>query len=202
MQKHARGLCVPDLSLPAGGGWIWQTHNNQQRCHIEDLQISNCILALILKWFYGFIPPPMGVAECGVGVWMNHREGWCIVFPFSFTAQAAAPWRNLTLPACKLLNLAGICVASRGFVSVVFDWPMWICFHGFWFPRVTLPLWIPTGVVFFFCQLVSAVFNNITWIHKSLSMNCGSIVNDGDSLFCRWPKIDLDLWVYYICIKY
>lgn len=69
-----------------------------------------------------------------------------IVFFFRLSAQPAAPRRNLTLTACKLPNPAGICVVSHRFVSMAFDCPMWICFHGFWFPGVNLPLWISNSV--------------------------------------------------------
>lgn len=54
---------------------------------------------------------------------------YCILL--QFTSQQAAPRRNLTLPACKLLNPTGISVVSHGFVAMTFDCPMWICFHGF-----------------------------------------------------------------------
>lgn len=106
-----------------------------------------------LNWIYLLL---IGAAECGVSAFctcLNEPEKrvcvvgdktYCILL--QLTTQQVAPRRNLTLPACKLLNPAGICAASRGFVSMAFDCPMWICFHGFWFLCVSLPPWISTSV--------------------------------------------------------
>lgn len=82
-----------------------------------------------------------------------------------FTAQRAAPRRDLTLPACKLLNPTGITAVSHGFVSMAFDCPMWICFYGLWFPFESIPVdlceWIPA----------STGSTTPTWIDENLSVN-------------------------------
>lgn len=68
--------------------------------------------------------PEKGVCVC---VWLMMK---CIVFLSRFSAQRAAPMRNLTLPACKLLkpawNLRGV---------------TWICFHGVRLPHVDVFPW-------------------------------------------------------------
>lgn len=69
----------------------------------------------------------------------SRDQRYCILL--QLTTQRAAPRRNLTLPACKLLNPSGTCMVSHGFVWMAFDCPMWVCFHGFGFPCMSLPHW-------------------------------------------------------------
>lgn len=42
------------------------------------------------------------------------------------TSQQAIPKRTRTKPVCKLLNPAGVGMASHGFVYMPFNGPMWI----------------------------------------------------------------------------
>jgi len=71
-------------------------------------------------------------------LWMNQKKSVfvCLVCDTMFcilliNSQPAAPRSTCTEFAYKLLNPAGICMLSHGFVYMVFSGPMWISFYGF-----------------------------------------------------------------------